>query len=44
MKGDDNYIYLCFKQIIGKDLNQNLTVSPIYIYLYIQSIANTFVI
>ena len=40
-----NYIYLCSKQSIGKYLNQNLTVSPICIYLSIyQCIVNTFVI
>ena len=33
MKRDDNFIYLCSKQSIGKYLNQNLTVSPICIYL-----------
>ena len=35
MKRDDNYIYLCSKQSIGKYLNQNLTVSPICIYLFV---------
>ena len=35
MKRDDNYIYLRSKQITGQDLNQNLTLSPICIYLSI---------
>ena len=34
MKRDDNFIYLCSKQSIGKYLNQNLTVYCItYLYL-----------
>ena len=49
MKRDNNYIYLCSKQSIGKYLYQNLTVSLICIYpsaycqhlCYIKKLAST---